>query len=60
DKIIFIAKSSSQNLNAGQLVKQAAIICGGHGGGRADFAQAGGKDIDKVDEAVNKIKEMVL
>ncbi|MDY0010665.1 MAG: DHHA1 domain-containing protein, partial [Candidatus Izemoplasmatales bacterium] len=60
DKIIFIAKSAVQNLNAGQLVKQAAIICGGNGGGRADFAQAGGKDIDKVDEAIDKIKELVL
>ena len=32
---------------AGQLVKHLAPIVGGGGGGRADFAQAGGKDASK-------------
>ena len=41
------------------MVKEAAIITGGNGGGRPDFAQAGGKDITKLDEALGHIKEMV-
>ncbi|GAA0327245.1 alanine--tRNA ligase [Oceanobacillus oncorhynchi subsp. oncorhynchi] len=41
-----------QNLHAGNLVKQAAAICGGGGGGRPDMAQAGGKDPSKVTEAL--------
>lgn len=41
-----------QNFHAGNLVKQAATICGGGGGGRPDMAQAGGKDPSKVTEAL--------
>ena len=57
DKVIFITKSKNQNHNAGNIVKQAAILCGGNGGGRPDFAQAGGKDVSKVDEVIKNIKE---
>ena len=32
---------------------------GGNGGGRPDFAQAGGKDVNKIDEALAKVKEMI-
>ncbi len=59
EKIIFVAKSNLKKLNAGQIVKTAAQICGGNGGGRPDFAQAGGKDISKVDEAIEHIKGLV-
>ncbi len=55
-KIIFIAKQKATSFNCGALVKEAAIITGGNGGGRPDFAQAGGKDLSKVDEALNTIK----
>ena len=41
----------------GNLVKQAAILCGGNGGGRPDFAQAGGKDVTKLDEALLAVKK---
>jgi len=44
------------NLKAGDWIKTIAPIVGGGGGGRADFAQAGGKDISKIDEA--KIKAL--
>ncbi len=57
DKIIFIAKSKGNAANCGLLVKNAAIITGGNGGGRPDFAQAGGKDVSKVVEALNWVKE---
>lgn len=59
DKIIFVAKSNLKSLNAGQIVKNAAQICGGNGGGRPDFAQAGGKDVTKVKEAIDYVKELI-
>ena len=58
NKVTFIAKSNV-NIHAGKIAKEAAIITGGNGGGRPDMAQAGGKDISKVDEALLKVKELV-
>jgi alanyl-tRNA synthetase len=60
NKVIFVCKSNDTSLNAGKMVKAAAVICGGNGGGRPDFAQAGGKDPAKVDEAIEHIKGLVL
>ncbi|MBU1144900.1 MAG: alanine--tRNA ligase [Firmicutes bacterium] len=60
DKVVFIAKSNDPKIHAGNLVKTAALLCDGNGGGRPDFAQAGGKDKTKVDEALQKIKELLL
>ncbi len=56
DKVVFIAKSKS-DVHAGNLVKAAAKIAGGGGGGRPDFAQAGGKDPEKVHEVLAFVKE---
>ncbi|WP_269412119.1 alanine--tRNA ligase [Lentibacillus daqui] len=39
-------------IHAGNLIKQAAQACGGGGGGRPDMAQAGGKDPQKITEAL--------
>ncbi len=58
-KVVFICKSGRKDVHAGKLVKTIASICGGGGGGRPDFAQAGGKDVSKVDEALNKAKELI-
>ncbi len=60
NKVLFIAKSNDPTINAGKIVKEAAIICGGSGGGRPDFAQAGAKNPEKVDEALEHIKELLL
>lgn len=59
-KVVFIAKSNNPKLNAGQIVRAAAQVCEGNGGGRPDFAQAGGKNPSKVNEALAKVKDMVL
>jgi alanyl-tRNA synthetase len=59
NKVTFVVKSKSKDYHAGQLAKKAAIICGGNGGGRPDMAQAGGKDITKVDEALDVIKKEI-
>ena len=58
-KVLFVCKSKVKALMAGSLVKLAASITLGGGGGRPDFAQAGGKDITKVDEALTKVSEEI-
>ncbi|MFC4558906.1 alanine--tRNA ligase [Virgibacillus kekensis] len=45
--------------HAGNLIKQAAQICGGGGGGRPDMAQAGGKNPDKINEALGYAEQYV-
>ena len=42
--------------NAGNIVREAAKAAGGNGGGRPDTAMAGGKDITKTQEAIEKAK----
>ncbi|WP_026475814.1 alanine--tRNA ligase [Alkaliphilus transvaalensis] len=49
----------SKGLHAGNLVKEAAKITGGGGGGRPDMAQAGGKNADKINEALETVKTLV-
>jgi alanyl-tRNA synthetase len=44
---------------AGQLVKQLAPIVGGAGGGRPDFAEAGGKDASKIGELLTASRRLV-
>ena len=48
-----------RNISAGEIVKQIAKLTGGNGGGRKDFAMAGGKDIDKVDFALNSVGKIL-
>ncbi len=45
--------------NAGKIVKQVAEVTGGGGGGKAQFAQAGGKHKDKLDEALQLVKSLI-
>jgi alanyl-tRNA synthetase len=42
-----------RGLNAGEIVRNAATVMGGSGGGRPNLAQAGGKDPAKLSEAVD-------
>ena len=48
-----------QGAHAGNLIKVAAAIVGGGGGGRPNMAQAGGKSPEKVEEALQKIPEIL-
>lgn len=50
---------NDKGFHAGKLVKEAAAICGGGGGGRPDMAQAGGKDPEKLDSAIQFVDEWV-
>ena len=56
-----ISKSIAQKpYHAGELVKVAAKICGGGGGGRPDMAQAGGRLPEKLGEALEEVKRLIL
>lgn len=51
DKVLIVAGSKNTNIKAGEWIKNITPIVGGGGGGRPDFAQAGGKDVTKVEDA---------
>ena len=57
--VVGVSDSIAKKYNAGQLVKEAAAICGGSGGGRPQLAQAGGKDPAKLAEALALIAKTV-
>ena len=64
DKKVGLAVGVTQNLidkyDAVKFAKAGSEIIGGKGGGgRKDFAQAGGQDMSKIDEAIEKIKSLV-
>jgi alanyl-tRNA synthetase len=48
----------TKGLKAGDVVKQAAALIGGSGGGKPDYAQAGGKDAAKLPEALKKAETL--
>ena len=54
EKVLIAAGQKNTSVKAGVWVKQIAPILGGGGGGRDDFAQAGGKDASKIGEAKEK------
>ncbi|SFP27975.1 alanine--tRNA ligase [Hydrogenimonas thermophila] len=54
EKVLIAAGQKNTSVKAGAWVKQIAPILGGGGGGRDDFAQAGGKDASKIGEAKEK------
>jgi len=57
DKVLLVAGSKNTNIKAGDWIKHTALIVDGNGGGRPDFAQAGGKDVSKIKEAKTKALE---
>ena len=63
DKINFVCKvakaDTKKGLHAGKIIKAAAQVAGGNGGGRPDMAQAGGKEPAKAGEALQAGKQLV-
>ncbi|MGC4045514.1 MAG: alanine--tRNA ligase [Armatimonas sp.] len=63
DKLVFVAKATkdavAKGIHCGNLVKAAAQAAGGGGGGRPDFAQAGGRDVTKLDAALDAARALL-
>jgi len=59
-RAIIYSGEQSKNKNAGSIAKEISKILGGSGGGNTRFAQGGGKDKSKKDEAIKKAKSMAL
>ena len=62
DKVSLIAgvtKDLTDRFHAGKIIGEIAPIVGGKGGGRPDMAQAGGKDVSKLGEALGAVKGII-
>jgi alanyl-tRNA synthetase len=57
--VVTVTKDLTGRVKAGELVKRLSAIVGGGGGGRPDFAQAGGKDPEKLPEALAAVEAAV-
>jgi alanyl-tRNA synthetase len=57
--LVAVTPDLATRIKAGDIVKQLAPMIGGTGGGRPDFAQAGGRDASKLDEALERIASLV-
>ena len=53
------SEAVKSGVKAGDVVRAVAKLAGGNGGGKPDFAMAGAKDIDKVDEAIASVADIV-
>ena len=58
--IAYAGENAPKGKDAGTIAREISSILGGSGGGNASFAQGGGKDTSKKDEAISKAKSMVL
>lgn len=63
DKVNFVGMATkdvlSKGIHVGNLVKEAAVISEGGGGGRPDMAQAGGKNPEKIEESLVAVKKSI-
>ena len=57
--VVAVTPDLTSRIKAGQIVKEIAPIVGGGGGGRPDFAEAGGKQPDKIDEMLDQSRRVV-
>ena len=57
--VVAVTPDLTGRIKAGQIVKEIAPIVGGGGGGRPDFAEAGGKQPEKIDEMLDESRRVV-
>ena len=57
--VVAVTSDLTGRIRAGTIVKEIAPIVGGGGGGRPDFAEAGGKQPDKIDEMLDASEKVV-
>ena len=62
-KLNFVAAAGAEAVkagaHAGNILKEVSAVCGGKGGGRPDSAMSGGRDIDKISEALAKVETLL-
>ncbi len=62
-KVALVCKAAKdlldKGVHAGNLVRELAQLCGGGGGGRPQFAQAGGRNPEKLSEAIARAKDLL-
>ncbi|MDD5454860.1 MAG: alanine--tRNA ligase [Candidatus Ratteibacteria bacterium] len=63
DSVIFVGRLTKdlaeKGMNMGMVISEISKIAGGSGGGRADMAMGGGKDISKLDKALQEVENIV-
>jgi len=63
DKVLFVAMATQDavkaGIHSGNIIREAAKVCGGGGGGRPDMAQAGGKDVTKIKDALETAERVI-
>ncbi len=57
--VVAVTKDLTKRVQAGAVVRQIAPIVGGGGGGRPDFAEAGGRDVTKIEAALAESRSVV-
>ena len=57
--LVAVTPDLTSRIKAGDIIKQIAPMVGGTGGGRPDFAQAGGRDASQLDEALERVAALV-
>ena len=62
-KLNFVAAAGSEAVklgaHAGNILKEISVIAGGKGGGRPDSAMSGGRDLDKIPEALREVEKIL-
>jgi alanyl-tRNA synthetase len=57
--VAVVSQDLQKRLHAGKIIKEVAGLVGGSGGGRPDFAQAGGKNAERLDQALQAVYNIV-
>ena len=62
-KLNFVAAAGPEAVkcgaHAGNILKEISAICGGKGGGRPDSAMSGGRELDKIEDALARVEEIL-
>ncbi len=57
--VVSVTKDLTSRVQAGRIVRELAPIVGGGGGGRPDFAEAGGKDASKIADLLAAVPDVL-
>jgi alanyl-tRNA synthetase len=57
--VVSVTKAVAGRVHAGNIVKQIAPIVGGGGGGRPDFAEAGGRNPERIDDLLREAEQAI-